>query len=361
MRRVARPWPWYARVPLKLAILATVSILVLFPDPRYFFRQVARIRNLERMVTPDAPELAIYEATVRARCQQYADAHKAWQEGKRCYSTNVRPEHIARVFPEWVPGASLPSERRSMDVHRASGTAPADDPCEAQPLPIGFATDLSGFAARRVQQEVAQLAYSEFRYAWDWEVWGVADYMPTIAELFAKARESPVDGLREDCDGRAVFAASLMRRLGYDARVVTDLRHVWVETPEGKYLHSGQDGPATLKSTPEGNALIWTSALLNIPVALNYGIAVFPFSRELIITITIYLLLVHRAMNWRAAVLGGLFLIQGLLFMRFRLLEVCDGAYYSTSWPAWIGITHVLAGVFILMRAARLARRRVTA
>jgi hypothetical protein len=82
-----------------------------------------------------------------------------------------------------------------------------------------------------VQRHDERFVYDQVHYEWDWNLWGSADYMPTVAEIFEKADEAGGQ-LREDCDGRAVIAASLMKRLGYDATLVTDLRHVWVATPK---------------------------------------------------------------------------------------------------------------------------------
>jgi len=58
-------------------------------------------------------------------------------------------------------------------------------------------------------------------YHYDWEVWGNLDYWPT-------AREA-LDAGREDCDGQAILAASLLRNRGIDAQVVGNYQHIWVE------------------------------------------------------------------------------------------------------------------------------------
>ena len=68
-----------------------------------------------------------------------------------------------------------------------------------------------------VLQQVEKLVASTRSIMNGLESVGSADYMPTVKEIFDKAAET--DGAaREDCDGRAVIAASLMKRLGYDAR-----------------------------------------------------------------------------------------------------------------------------------------------
>src|SRR5262245_50253806 len=58
---------WYLRMPLKGSIFSAVTFLVLFPDPCRFARHLTHVRNLERMVTPDAPELARWDAELQDR------------------------------------------------------------------------------------------------------------------------------------------------------------------------------------------------------------------------------------------------------------------------------------------------------
>lgn len=202
--------------------------------------------------------------------------------------------------------------------------------------------------------EIECFVLDKVHYEWDWNLWGAADYMPTIGEMFDMATNT--DGrLREDCDGRAVVAASLMRRLGYDATIVTDLRHVWVVTPEGSWM--GPGGPATVRSTEQGNRVAWGTLLANVPTSLSFGIAVFPFARELIILLTAYGLMLTRGMSRSAAALGLLLLVQGLLFLRLGFLAPAAVSPHASSWPAWVGIVHVAAGFYVLFSAGRRARR----
>lgn len=207
-----------------------------------------------------------------------------------------------------------------------------------------------------VQRHVERFVLEQVHYEWDWNLWGSADYMPTVSEVFEKAQET--DGpLREDCDGRAVIAASLMKRLGYDARLVTDLRHVWVATPEGEWMGPGRD--KTLIATPDGTRVDWTTLLSNIPVSLSYGVGVFPFWREAIILLAAFLLSLHRRTPPRTAAIGLVLLILGLLFMRLGYLAPSAVSREVSSWPAWVGMIHILGGFALLWRASSAARRRV--
>lgn len=292
---------WYVRMPVKGGIFILVTFFVLYPDPRLFVRHVSHLRNLDGMVQPDAPQLKTWEAELQRRLLENRGPESA---------AGGPPGHWARDLP-----------------------------------------------ARRVQKEAEKLVYEKVTYQWDWDVWGAADYMPTVAEMFAKAEETGGGQLFEDCDGRAVLAASLMRRLGYESSLVTDLRHVWVKTPAGEWM--GPGGGKTVQSTREGNKLDLASIWRNVPVSLSYGIAVFPLSRELVILVTAFVLLLDRRMPWRAAAIGGLLLIQGLLFMRCGALAPDQLRRFNVSWPAVVGLLHLLGGFILLQWTAYRARHTV--
>ncbi|MFQ5494532.1 MAG: hypothetical protein ACE5EX_04045, partial [Phycisphaerae bacterium] len=59
---------------------------------------------------------------------------------------------------------------------------------------------------------VERYVYQKIPYKYDWITWGTVDYLPTVTEVIEKGHE--------DCDGRAVVAASLLKGLGYDASSV---------------------------------------------------------------------------------------------------------------------------------------------
>jgi hypothetical protein len=276
---------WYWRWPIKAAIFLAVTLVVLFPRPGLFARHLAHVRDMQAMIAPDDPRLEELEGEVRARLDEEATS--------------------ARF-------AATDRERGLL-----------------------------------IQQQIERLVLERVEYAWDWDTWGCADYMPTVAEMFDVAAATQ-SGLREDCDGRAIVAASLMRRMGYDARLATDLRHVWVVTPEGEWM--GPGGAKSATSTDEGNDIHWTGVIRNIPMSLSYGIAVFPLPREIIILLTAYGLMLTRRTPGSAAVLALLLLMQGLLFMRLGFLAPLAVARQASSWPAWVGIFHILAGFAVLIR-----------
>jgi len=283
---------WYYRIPIKWFVFAFVTGLMLFPDPRVFLRQQERIRHMNRMVTPDAPELAAWDAELQAR---FDEARKS--------------------------------------TKRAT-TAPA----------TGDAATITRLPARQAQKLIERFTYDKVKYAWDWDTWGCADYMPTVAEMFEYAKTRSDGVIHEDCDGRAVMAASLMRRFGYDAELVTDIRHVWVKTREAEWMGPGRK--KSIVATPQGPKVDYATVLSNSLVGLSYGVQVFPMVRELILWATAVVLMVRSGRSWRKTAVGAALLLQGLLFMRTGHMDPLHGA---AAWPAWVGLGHILGGFGVLL------------
>lgn len=280
---------WYLRMPLKWIAFAAVTALVLFPDPRVLVRQQSRMRDMNKMITPDAPELAAWDADLKGRIE------------------DARKKHAA--------------------------TLPADAPTEAARLP-----------ALQAQRLIERFTYEKVKYAWDWDTWGCADYIPTVGEMFAKAKEHVGGVINEDCDGRAVMAASLMRRFGYQADLVCDMRHVWVMTREGEWMGPGRK--KTIVATPQGQKVDYRSAASNLLVGWSYGVQVFPLVRELILWGTAVVLLLRKGRSWKKTLVGAVLMLQGLFFMRTGHMDPLHGA---AAWPAWVGLGHMLAGFGVLL------------
>ncbi len=170
---------------------------------------------------------------------------------------------------------------------------------------------------------VERFVLERLPYAWDWETWGTADYMPTVTEALEMGRE--------DCDGRAVVAASLLKNLGFDARIVTDFAHVWVQTDKGDTMSPGRS--KAIVGTDAGIEVRF-AALAELPRAMAYGIAVFPILRELMILLVLWYLLIRPGQSAaRVVVLAGL-LLGGMMALRAG-----GGDYrHPVLWLQWLGI-----------------------
>ncbi len=185
-------------------------------------------------------------------------------------------------------------------------------------------------ALARVQRFVEE----KIPYAWDWETWGSADYLPTLGEALAMGRE--------DCDGRAVVAASLLRTLGYEAELVTDLTHVWVKTDKGETMGPPKDRRKSVEGTKDGLRIHWNT-IANLPRAMAYGVAVFPWEREVVLILAVWLMTLGR--GWgvcRAVIVLGL-LAGGLWCLRLG----GSRPYDPNVWLQWVAVLHFLVAVAV--------------
>jgi hypothetical protein len=208
------------------------------------------------------------------------------------------------------------------------------------------AARLDGFLARRETPEddpaallaaVQQFVQREIPYAWDWDVWWVADYVPTIEELLAKGRE--------DCDGQAVLAAALLRKRGVDAHLVGGSGHMWVVTPVGETM--SPIGPPVVQSTPEGLSVRWREMFDVGELAI--GVHLFPWQRELIILLTLWLLFLPLGVRPVRAGMALTVLLVALLMLRHAGADPRNPNLATT----WLGLFHACLPLMILRRGRR--------
>ena len=129
---------------------------------------------------------------------------------------------------------------------------------------------------------VERFVYQRIQYQYDWVNWGNFDYWPTAEECWARGRE--------DCDGRAVLAASILRARGHtNARLVANLNHVWVAVGDVELM-----GPQAEKNFRRvGNQTVITLPGLKTLMEWGGQLSVFPALRALILFFTVAVLLYH--------------------------------------------------------------------
>ena len=212
-----------------------------------------------------------------------------------------------------------------------------------QELQSQIDADLSG---PEVLKKVERFVYEKIPYEWDWNTWGNADYLPTVTETIEKGKE--------DCDGRAVIAASLLRRLGFEAEIVTDFAHCWVKTDHGETMGPGRT--KVFVATDDGLQLQTDllEAIAELFRALAYGIAVFPLPRELLILGVLWLLLLRRGLGGGAGVASLALLVNGLLLVR-----LASDYRNPILWIQLAALADILAGVTVLLAWPKLRARRL--
>lgn len=213
---------------------------------------------------------------------------------------------------------------------------------------------------KTVLEAVQAVVYERIPYAWDWDTWGVMDYLPTTAEVLRLGRE--------DCDGRAVLAASVLRHMGYDAWLVNDVLHTWVaarslSTPAAAPLETMSPGlgPKTLEGAEGGTKKQLTWGLVwNLSRGLSFGVAVFPLMRTVIILVALCGLTLHPRSSLLRRVIGCLLLVTALTC--FRLADHSEIAWQS-RFPTlvWVGALATLAGwLSLALKAPQAPLRSVT-
>jgi hypothetical protein len=177
-------------------------------------------------------------------------------------------------------------------------------------------------------------------YAWDWDTWGVMDYLPSVEETLGKGRE--------DCDGRAVVACALLRGLGYDAHLTSDVQHVWVWTPYGETMSPG--GPQIFRQTADGKQRFNFPVLYTLPASLGYGMAVFPLWRQLVVTLAVWLAVLHPDARPLRLAVGLALLVQGLVMVRLAAWN----PYQMVHWGIWLAFGHLALGIVLAGRKPRI-------
>ena len=187
-------------------------------------------------------------------------------------------------------------------------------------------------------KRIERFVYEKIPYEWDWNTWGSADYLPTVTEVIEMGKE--------DCDGRAVVAASLLRRFGFEAHLVNDLAHMWVRTDYGDTMSPGKK--PFIVATDDGPQL-HLDALVQLPKALAYGIAVFPARREMIVLTMMWLLLLRPGGGATRGAVGLVLLVTGLFVIRGGSSDYWN----PTPWMQWAGLVGLGAGGLVVMVGAR--------
>jgi predicted transglutaminase-like cysteine proteinase len=222
-------WGW--RCAIKLAALALLTLVVLFPHPILFLRELQCVANVDVLIQTNLPAM-----------------------------TGIN---------------------REIDALLATNT-----------------TKLTEFKA------IERFVYQRIKYQYDWDNWGNVDYWPTTAEVWERRRE--------DCDGQAVLAASILRARGFtNARIVANLTHVWVAVGKDALMSPQAEQTFTREG---GRTKVKLPSLKAAVDSLAFA-SKFPVMRELILLFGVLLVGYHPCKN-----LTGFFGVTTLGLTGFALL-----------------------------------------
>lgn len=194
---------------------------------------------------------------------------------------------------------------------------------------------------------VERYVYAHIRYEYDWFNWGNLDYWPTAKEA--------IDRQREDCDGQAIVAASVLRARGFKtAHVVANLQHCWVAVDGAELMGPQPDknfrrvGDRTVLTFPELPTVLGSTAM----------IVKFPAVRCLVMLAAALVLAYHPCRN-----LTGLLGVVVLGLVGFVLLLDWGNRYAPREQTLEVGTLLWALACFLIallgaLWADRLFRRR---
>lgn len=185
-------------------------------------------------------------------------------------------------------------------------------------------------------------------YEFDWNTWGVMDWLPTVDEALHAGKE--------DCDGRAVVAASLLRRMGHKAWLVSDYTHTWVACDVGETMAPRATKKSLVADDEGTRARVDFSMLENLAHGAAFGVTVFPRIRIVILLAAIVAAACNPWVRGRRQMIGGVMLFGGYACF----LIAGQLAHGSDKFPpalVWAGFSLAVIGWLMMVVTIRRASR----
>lgn len=190
---------------------------------------------------------------------------------------------------------------------------------------------------------VERYVYEHIRYEYDWFNWGNLDYWPTAKEA--------IDRQREDCDGQAIVAASVLRARGFKtAQVVANLQHCWVVVAGSELMGPQPDknmrrvGDRVVLTFPEWRTFLGSAAMLNK----------FPAVRSLVILAAALVLAYHPCRN-----LTGFLGVMALGLVGFVLLLDWSNRFNARANELEVGMLFWSLGCLLVALLGALCANRI--
>jgi len=189
---------------------------------------------------------------------------------------------------------------------------------------------------------VERFVLRRISYQYDWHGWWNLDYWPSAAEVWERQRE--------DCDGRAVLAVSILRARGHqDARLVANLQHVWVAVGTNELM-----GPMADKNfRREGGKTIVTFPALKTLLDSLAMTCKFPAWRVVLMLVTLLALVFHpSADTGRFAILCAVMLAGYAVFLDWCVRRL-DRDAAGFDWNLPLAAVLILSSLALAWRTAR--------
>jgi hypothetical protein len=195
---------------------------------------------------------------------------------------------------------------------------------------------------------VERYVYRNIAYKFDWFNWGNLDYWPTAKEVLERKTE--------DCDGRAILAASILRARGFKtARVVGNLDHVWVAVDNVELM-----GPQKDKNYAKSGAI---ATGISLPQTQTWMRALskicnFPAARSLAILAAFLIAAYHPCRNRTAFFGASTAMLTGFIFSLDWAGQFDPKTPYLASTELMFSLALVFGAVIFAVFAERLLERK---
>ncbi len=160
---------------------------------------------------------------------------------------------------------------------------------------------------------IQSFVYKNITYSYDWINWGVVDYWPAADEVWERKKE--------DCDGRAILAVSILRSRGFKkAELVGSFRHIWAVVGDSELM-----GPDTEKNIEkkDGKLKIVVPSYQLMIDDLAFTLSEFPKIRIFIILLFFLILIYHPSTNLKDfLMLAVVNLFALILFFDWGLIQI---------------------------------------
>lgn len=195
---------------------------------------------------------------------------------------------------------------------------------------------------------IQRYVYEHIPYAYDWDNWGNADYWPMAEEVWTRKRE--------DCDGQAVLAVSILRSRGFDsAKLVGNIRHIWVSV--GRHELMGPDKEQTLQREAAGRIRFTFPSADLLLGSMAIFFADFPAGRNLILFFTLMILCYHPCRNGTGFFALTTFGLIGFLLLKEWGRDVMASRTMLTKFEFFAGSFLLCAAVILSLLMHRILKR----
>lgn len=184
---------------------------------------------------------------------------------------------------------------------------------------------------------IEKFVLKNIEYTNDWEQWLNIDHWPDADTVWQTKKE--------DCDGQAIFAASILASRGFEkVEIVGNYQHIWVVVDDIEILY-----PQKEKNIGSGEGVGQYSfpSLSVVQSTLYFFISIFPAYRLILLLIASIIILSYPGKKWRIQILT----FSVILFMYGALYLTAIYKVNSIALMLILLVVKLLAFIYLFMKS----------